>query len=193
MKPKSSRQIEYQIIAGTLKGRQVLTPDLGVTRPPLTRLRRSIFDFLSPYLPGASYLDLYAGTGSYLFEATSRGVATAVGVELEPPLAEAINDHAKKFGVADHMKCLCNDVFVAIPTLSAQPRRFSIIMMAPPQYKGLIDRTLTTLHEHPCHSADGMIICQHDTSETKDIDFSAWPVLQQRKYGNTTFTVLKAE
>jgi len=189
---KSPRQIEYRIIAGTLKGRQILAPDLGVTRPPLTRLRRSIFDFLSPYLPGATYLDLFSGTGSYLFEATSRGVAAAVGVELEPPLADTINTYARTFGVADRMKCLCDDVFTAIPALCADGRGFSIIMMAPPQYKGLINRTLTTLREHPCHTADGMIICQHDTSETKDIDFSAWPMLQQRKYGNTTFTVLKS-
>ncbi len=187
---RGPRQIEYRIIAGSLKGRQIVAPDLGVTRPPLTRLRRSIFDFLNPYLPGATYLDLYSGTGSYLFEATSRGVACAVGVELEPPLADTINEHAATFGVADRMRCLCDDVLTVLPTLPAQDRRFSIIMMAPPQYKGLIDRTLAVLREHRCYSADAIILCQHDTSETKDIDFSAWSVLQQRKYGNTTFTVL---
>jgi len=190
MTQKPTDQFEFTIIAGSLKGRTIKCPDLGVTRPPLTRLRRSIFDFLTPHLDGVRYLDLFSGTGSYLFEAVSRGVESAVGVEKEAVLAESIDRQALKFGVAGQLTCYAEDVFEAIPRMEKERKQFEIIMIAPPQYVGLIDRTLATFRRHPLCTSRGIIVCQHDTSETDTINFHEYPILQRRKYGNTTFTVL---
>ncbi len=184
------KQFDFRVIAGELKGKKIVSPDLGITRPPLTRVRKSIFDYLTPYLDGASYLDLFSGTGSYLFEAVSRGARVGTGVELEPRLAEAINSQAKQFGVADRLSCIRGDVFKVIPTLKRTGENFGIIMMAPPQYKGIIDKTLTMLGEHQLLAPNGQIICQHDTSETDKTEWGSWRIVQQRKYGNTTFTIL---
>ncbi len=182
---------KFKIVAGTLKGRTIKAPNLGVTRPPLTRLRKSIFDFLKPYLEDAHYLDLFSGTGSYLFEAVSRGVTSATGVELEKQLVESINKQAERFLVTDRLSCISEDVFKAIPRFERQQRKFDIIMIAPPQYLGIIDQTLSTLREHRIVSDDHLILCQHDTSETKEISFDGFAIEQQRKYGNTTFTVMR--
>ena len=187
---KPDRRMEFTIIAGSLKGRTITAPDLGITRPPLSRLRRSIFDFLTPYLDSASFLDLFSGTGSYLFEAVSRGVSVAVGVEREKLLADAINRQAKSLGVAAGLSCRCEDVFTAIPALSNERKLFDIIMLAPPQYVGLVDQTLAALRGHPLSRPKGLILCQHDSNETNKIKFLDFPVLQRRPYGNTTFTVL---
>jgi len=185
-----NKDFKFQVIAGQLKGRTITAPDLGITRPPLTRIRRAIFDFLWPYLENADYLDLFSGTGSYLFEAVSRGVKSATGVEMEPKLADSINSQAVKFGVSDKLTCLSQDVFAAIPELHSKNQSFDVIMIAPPQYKGLIEKTLKCLKENPVLEKDGMILCQHDTSETSKIDFSSFDIREQRKYGNTTFTVV---
>jgi 16S rRNA (guanine(966)-N(2))-methyltransferase RsmD len=181
------------VIAGSLKGRWVVVPNLGITRPPLTRLRRSLFDFLMPYLGEARYLDLFSGTGSYLFEAASRGAAKVLGVEKEPRLAEAINSAARGFSVDSVLRCQPRDVFAVIPELAARGDVFDIVTLAPPQYMGLIDKTLAALLAHPVTNSDSLVICQHDTSETRDIDFTAWRTMQQRVYGNTTFTVLRSK
>jgi len=190
MSSKKKKQFEFSIIAGELKGRKLVTPDLGVTRPPLTRLRKAIFDFLQPYLADGRYLDLFSGTGSYLFEAVSRGAANATGVEMEPLLAEAINRQALEFGIIDRLRCRREDVFSALPALVRNQQQFDIVMLAPPQYGDLIGRTLAALRDNPVWTDETLIVCQHDSSETRRIDYSAWPVFQQRKYGNTTFTVL---
>lgn len=192
MKKKQNDRFEFTIIAGDLKGRQIDAPNLGHTRPPLSRLRKAIFDFLKPYLQGASYLDLFSGTGSYLFEAVSRGVESALGVEMEPKLVAAILRNAEKYNVTDKLQCREDDVFQIIPKLESFGRLFDIVMIAPPQYVGMVDRTLESLKTHPIVAGSGLIICQHDTSETRDIDFMDFPVEQQRKYGNTTFSVLRA-
>jgi len=187
------REFKFTIIAGELKGKKITAPDLGVTRPPLSRLRKSIFDFLRPYLAEAAYLDLFSGTGSYLFEAVSRGVKNAVGVETESELVWAILRQAEKFGVADRLLCRQQDVFLAIPQLAAEASRFDIIMIAPPQYQGLIDRTLDAIKEHKIIAPGGLIVCQHDSAKSDTPSFSGYPVQQSRKYGNTTFTVFVAE
>lgn len=186
-----SPQIEFRIISGELKGRKITAPDLGLTRPPLTRLRKSVFDYLNPFLPGARYLDLFSGTGSYLFEAVSRGVSRAVGVELNSRLVNNINKQADKYDVSDRLWCFAEDVFKFIPARHELGQTFDIIMIAPPQYQGLIDRALQTLANHPVFTEDTLILCQHDTKETRKIDFANFQIVQRRKYGNTTYTVLK--
>ena len=181
---------EFQIVAGELKGRTIKAPQLAATRPPLTRLRRAIFDFLVPFLRDASYLDLFSGTGSYLFEAVSRGAIRGVGVELNRQLVDSINNQAAGFGLSKRLACRCLDVFAAIEDLSEQNEKFDIIMIAPPQYEGLIDRTLESLRSHPLTTEDSLILCQHDSSETAGINFQGFAIQQQRRYGNTTFSIL---
>jgi 16S rRNA (guanine966-N2)-methyltransferase len=184
------KQFDFRIIAGELKGKRIVSPDLDITRPPLSRVRKAIFDYLTPYLEGAVYLDLFSGTGSYLFEAVSRGAKSGTGVELDLRLADAINAQAIQFGVADRLNCVKGDVFKVIPALKRKGISFDLIMIAPPQYKGIIDKTLTLLSEHQLLAPEGQILCQHDTSETDDIVWAPWRTLQKRKYGNTTFTIL---
>ncbi len=189
MDKKRRPDFKFTVVAGKLKGKVITAPNLGVTRPPLTRLRKAVFDFLTPYLESAHYLDLFSGSGSYLFEAISRGVGSALGVEIEKQLAAAINQQAERLHVRGQLLCLCDDVFRVIPRLASQKRRFDIIMIAPPQYAGLIDKTLLLLRNHRILNKGGLIICQHDTSETPRVDFAGIKIEQQRKYGNTTFTV----
>ncbi len=190
IKKKKSPNIEFSVIAGELKGKRITAPDLGTTRPPLTRLRKAVFDFLTPHVQDEGYLDLFSGTGSYLFEAVSRGAAMAVGVEKERELVEAINRQAFELGIGGRLRCLREDVFAAIERIHTGPKRWKVIMMAPPQYLDLVHKTLIVLRRAPVSTDGGMIVCQHDTSETRKIDFLDFPILQQRKYGNTTFTVL---
>jgi 16S rRNA (guanine(966)-N(2))-methyltransferase RsmD len=189
-KENHGHEFEFQIIAGELKGRIIRAPDFGKTRPPLTRLRRSIFDFLNPYLYESQYLDLFSGTGSYLFEAVSRGAKSALGIELDERLAESINDQAARLMVSNRLVCLADDVFEALESMGKENEKFDLIMIAPPQYRGLIDRALVLIKEHSVFSGNGIIICQHDTSESLKIDFSPFNIEQRRKYGNTTFTIL---
>ncbi len=188
---KKRPDFKFTIVSGKLKGKAIAVPNLGVTHPPLTRLRRAIFDFLMPRLESARYLDLFSGTGSYLFEAVSRGAGEAVGVEIETRLAAAINRQAERLHVDGRLSCLRDDVLKVIGQLAAGKRRFDIIMIAPPQYVGLIDKTLQLLRNHDILSRNGMIVCQHDTSETPKIDFTGFKMVQRRKYGNTTFTILR--
>jgi 16S rRNA G966 N2-methylase RsmD len=54
-----------------------------------------------------------------------------------------------------------------------------------------LDRTLELFRHSPLFTPETIIICQHDTSELKVLLFDVLPIVQQRKYGHTTFTILR--
>ena len=62
-----------RIITGLAKGRRLLAPRDGGTRPMTDRAREGLFSSLGSAVAGARVLDLYAGSGSLGLEALSRG------------------------------------------------------------------------------------------------------------------------
>ena len=70
-----------RIAGGEFCGRTLLVPKSDAVRPTQDRVRESLFGILAPELPGAEFLDLFAGSGSVGLEALSRGAASATFVE----------------------------------------------------------------------------------------------------------------
>ena len=64
-----------RVIAGVARGRKLRAVPGTVTRPITDRAKEALFNILAPDLPGASMLDLFAGTGSVGIEALSRGAS----------------------------------------------------------------------------------------------------------------------
>ena len=73
-----------RIIAGSLRSRTLEAPPGLATRPTSDRLRETLFNVLAPRIEGASFLDLYAGSGAVGLEALSRGAAQVAFVERAP-------------------------------------------------------------------------------------------------------------
>jgi 16S rRNA (guanine(966)-N(2))-methyltransferase RsmD len=74
-----------RIIAGSLKGRRLLSPaDPRATRPTTDLVRGALFNILAPRIGGATFLDLFAGTGAVGLEALSRGARRVIWVESDP-------------------------------------------------------------------------------------------------------------
>ncbi|MBI5447775.1 MAG: 16S rRNA (guanine(966)-N(2))-methyltransferase RsmD [Gammaproteobacteria bacterium] len=63
-----------RIIGGKWRSRRLEVLEQGV-RPTSDRVKETLFNWLSPILPGAVCLDLFAGTGALGFEAVSRGAS----------------------------------------------------------------------------------------------------------------------
>ena len=69
-----------RVIAGTARGIRLDAPGPG-TRPLGDRVKQTLFAILEPDLPGARFLDLFAGSGAGGIEALSRGAGRATFVE----------------------------------------------------------------------------------------------------------------
>jgi 16S rRNA (guanine966-N2)-methyltransferase len=70
-----------RVIAGELKGQQLVAPRGWKVRPTSERVREAVFSTLGARVEGAVVLDLYCGTGALAIEALSRGAARATLVD----------------------------------------------------------------------------------------------------------------
>jgi 16S rRNA (guanine966-N2)-methyltransferase len=84
-----------RITAGSLRGRRVPVPK-GDVRPTSERARQAYFNIIGDRIEGARFLDLFAGSGIFSFEALSRGAASATAVDRN---TEQIAKTAAELGV----------------------------------------------------------------------------------------------
>lgn len=90
-----------RITGGTLGSRTVLGPPGGTPlRPTPDALREQAFQVLTPWLEGAVFLDLFAGTGVVSLEALSRGAALVVLCEQAAAAQALIRRNLAALGIA---------------------------------------------------------------------------------------------
>ena len=80
-----------RITGGEARGIPLVLPKGDAVRPATDALRQSVFSSLALRVPGARFLDLFAGSGAYGLEAFSRGAAGGVFVEKHAPTAAFIH------------------------------------------------------------------------------------------------------
>lgn len=70
-----------RITGGRARGIQLRLPKGDRVRPAMDRMRQAVFSSLGPVVEGATFFDLFAGSGSYGLEALSRGAVAGTFVE----------------------------------------------------------------------------------------------------------------
>jgi 16S rRNA (guanine(966)-N(2))-methyltransferase RsmD len=88
-----------RVIAGTYRSRPLSAPPGLSTRPTSDRLRETLFNVLAPRIQGASFLDLYAGSGAIGIEALSRGAARVTFVERAAPALKVLRANLDRLGI----------------------------------------------------------------------------------------------
>ncbi|MEO7478071.1 MAG: 16S rRNA (guanine(966)-N(2))-methyltransferase RsmD [Lysobacteraceae bacterium] len=123
-----------RIIGGQWRGSKLPVAEAAGLRPTSDRVRETLFNWLQAVLPGASVLDLFAGTGALGFEAGSRGAARVVMIERDPTLAASLHASATRLQ-AGSIDIVCDD---ALRWLAHDPgQRFDIVFLDPPFAAGL--------------------------------------------------------
>ena len=81
------------IIAGKARGRNLKTLPGEATRPTQGKVRSALMSTLMHWVPDATWVDLYAGSGAIGLEAASRGARKVVLVENAAPAIAVIRDN----------------------------------------------------------------------------------------------------
>ncbi|HVT73038.1 MAG TPA: RsmD family RNA methyltransferase [Lacunisphaera sp.] len=79
-----------RITGGDARGIPLVLPRGDTVRPATDALRQAVFSSLASRVPGARFLDLFAGSGAYGLEAFSRGATAGIFLERDPRTAECI-------------------------------------------------------------------------------------------------------
>ena len=170
-----------RVITGKAKGRRLYTVPGERTRPITDRAKFALFSIIDVYLPRASFLDLFAGTGQVGIEALSRGANEAVFVEMAESALRTIRANLAHTELEKNARVVRGNVFKYLET---QPNPFDFIFVAPPQYRGLWVRTLEALDENSGWLAsDGWIIVQIDPEEYREVELENFVLFDQRSYG----------
>ncbi|HEX8205576.1 MAG TPA: 16S rRNA (guanine(966)-N(2))-methyltransferase RsmD [Solirubrobacteraceae bacterium] len=174
-----------RVIAGSARGIRLRSPSSEGTRPISDRGKEALFSILMPRLPGASFLDLFAGVGGAGIEALSRGAAHATFVELSAKVVEDVRHNLGATRLADRADVVHGDAF---DFLRREPRPYDVVFVAPPQWQGLWKRAVLALDERPGWVApDGVIVAQHDPKEDEDLALSRFERVRSRAYGGVQF------
>jgi len=174
-----------RIIAGKAKGLRLKSPPGLSTRPITDRVKESLFNILGRDVENATFLDLFAGTGSVGIEALSRGAAFVRFIEFYPKPYQLLKENVQNSMLGDNADILKMDALHYLK--STNPISFDYIYVAPPQYKNLWVKTLGLLESKPNHiNKDGWIIVQIDPREYLPVQLDFFQEIDQRRYGNTS-------
>jgi 16S rRNA (guanine966-N2)-methyltransferase len=173
-----------RIIAGKARGMRLQDVPGDITRPITDRVKEALFNILSKYLPGSTFLDLFGGTGSVGIEALSRGAVFVRFIDLNRPAVNAIRANLAHTHLEDNAQVFQNDAFQYLK----QPpdRQFDYIFIAPPQYKGMWLKALQILDEHlGWLDPNGWVIVQIDPVEFQAPVLTHLVEFDRRRYGST--------
>lgn len=147
-----------RVIAG--KARRILldTPAGLATRPTTDRIKETLFNMINYELPGAAFLDLFAGSGAIGIEALSRGCRRAVFVEQDKKALACIWSNLERTKLASSSQVVAADVFPALSGLAARGEAFDIIFMDPPYRMGLAEKVLRMLADRPVCTQKTLVI-----------------------------------
>ena len=120
------------IISGLYKSRKILTPKGEKTRPTSSRLREALFNICQNEIEGASFLDLFAGSGAMGLEALSRGARQACFVDNNRESIRCIQSNLIAFEASKNGEVLFSDVFSAMKKLAKLGKQFDMIYADPP-------------------------------------------------------------
>lgn len=133
-----------RIIGGQFRNRSLKSPKAKQTRPTLAVMRKAVFDIIQARIEGASFLDLYAGTGAMGLEALSRGAVHATFVETNIHALRCIEDNSKDLKIEPQCTVMGYDGLLALKKLAKDGQSFDIVYADPPYAAAF---RLNLLHE----------------------------------------------
>jgi len=109
-----------RITGGQARGIPLNLPKGDHVRPATDAMRQAVFSSLAGYVPGARFLDLFAGSGAYGLEALSRGASSGTFVEKDARTAAFIRENlaavCKSLGrTADGLHVVTADATTVMP------------------------------------------------------------------------------
>lgn len=174
-----------RISGGKYRSRLLETPSTNLTKPTMDKVRAAVFSILLNEKMD-NVLDLFAGSGSYGFEALSRGATKACFVDKSIEAIKTIKENAKKLNESN-IKVYFKDAF---SFLNESKDVFDIVFIDPPyKLKDLYSECINLLIKNNLLSENGIIVLESEGEV--DFDKSIFNEVRQYKYGLAKIYILR--
>ena len=176
-----------RVVAGTVRGRALATPEDQRIRPTSDRVREAMFNILAHgiddfAIAGARVLDLFAGTGALGIEALSRGARACVFVEDDPGARGLIRRNIEAFGLTGVTHVYRRDATDLGDSGNREP--FTLVLLDPPYGQGLGERALVVAALGGWLAPDAVIVLEERAGTAITMP-DAFAVFDQRTWGDT--------
>ena len=151
-------------------------------------------NILMPRLQGCRWLDLCSGSGVMGCEAIQRGAAEVVAVEKDRRTALIAEKNLQATALSTRPVARVAVVSRSIQSWldsSDASAAFDLIYFDPPYEAGLYQPVLEKLSQTSLLTAEGLLICEHDSTVPPEFDERSWMVHDRRSYGRTGLLFLK--
>jgi 16S rRNA (guanine966-N2)-methyltransferase len=185
-----------RIIGGTHRGTHLADIGKGDAsahlRPTSDRVREAMFNLLingrldggpNP-VTGARVLDLFAGTGALALEALSRGAAAATLVDDGKAALALIK---RNLEITRLTASVLRLNAVQLPPNQAAP--YDLVFLDPPYGKQMGEAALASAIKGKWLAPQAVVVWEENAAVTPPNGFAT---LDQRKYGDTSITILRA-
>lgn len=194
-----------RITGGQWRGRTLLMPKSDAVRPTQDRVREALFGLLQPVLPGATFLDLFAGSGAVGLEALSRGAREATFLERDRTVFTTLLRNLAAFGVgphharnADTLRLL--GVAADAPEAPRRPLPLALpsatIVFADPPYlwakENGFGELAKALVAHGLPESGGFLVAEFD-HRTDPEPLPGFTLLRDRAYGKTRLAIWRRD
>jgi len=171
------RNRTLRIIGGLWRRRLLKFPDISELRPTHDFIRETLFNWLTPFIQGATCLDLFAGSGALGFEALSRGAKHVTLVDRNSIVIDFLKKTAKTLKIASNsIEIIQGDSFKQCPPLCFYP--YDIVFLDPPFYSQQLS-SLAVWLESSVYLAKSALIYVEMEKQEKKIQLANWPCLKE--------------
>jgi 16S rRNA (guanine966-N2)-methyltransferase len=148
-------------------------------------VRDALFNILAGRgeLSGTRVLDLFAGTGALGLEALRRGAASAVFVEHDRALADAIRAQGRERGLVGRMEVWRKDAVAAVRELGRAGRQFDLVILDPPYGLQWIPKVLQAVVAGGVAAPGGLIVAEGHWRDRALV--SGLALVREARYGDT--------
>ena len=204
--PKSGKVVEIgqasrqslRIIAGEWRGRKIPFATVAGLRPTQDRVRETLFNWVADLIPGATCLDLFAGTGALGLEALSRGAKQVNFVDLSNIATKSLNDNLKLLPLAEGQVAKVEQMssfewlrnHQTLSTRSTPMKPYDLVLLDPPFALALMQDTLTALFDSQCLAPKAMIYVEQPQPLIELVLPEGWKLHRSKKAGQVFYGLI---
>ncbi len=178
---------QVRIIGGELRSRIIHFPIIPGLRPTPNRIRETLFNWLTPIIPGACCLDMFAGSGALSFEAKSRGAGYSLLFDASAEIIQALKKNIQKLNIKEI------EVFHAtFPYhLSSSTKQYDVIFIDPPFHQNYVQLALDWLDQQNILKDHALIYIESEADAEVFNLPSQWRLIKDKKAGLVRYSLVQ--
>ena len=177
-----------RVIAGTARGTKLKTAKGLLVRPTADRVKEALFNIIGAKVIGATFLDLYAGSGAIGIEALSRGAHSCIFVEREKSNIALIRDNLVKTRLSENARIINASVERTVVNLTLEKVKAELVYLDPPYDLENVSQVADSIIKAGIITGGGLLIVEHAYSNRRWAE--NFRAVRQKKYGDTGLTFI---